>query len=89
MEVGSIVATVKDFAKLGRTWNITYPPLHSALTIAKIEEHPCEDVRVKGIKLLFFEEYPNLHGICDRDIKGRDNFVECKLPEFVNEILKN
>ncbi len=87
MQIGSIVETVGNFEKIRRMWGFPYPKRGDVLTVCSIIPHSNTDVRKRGIVLLHFEELPDVPGMCDKDINGKPNFIELKLPEFIAEVL--
>lgn len=89
MKVGSIVETVADFEMERIEWGLQYPKKGDVLTVSSITKHPNKQVSGKGIVLLNFEELPMLPGLCDKTIRGKDNFIELLLPDDIEEIIKN
>jgi len=89
MKIGSIVETVGDFEELRLMYGFPYPKKGDPLTIRSIEEHPNPDVRSRGIVLLYFEEIPDLVGVCDKSISGKPNFLELLLPDDIRNLLEN
>ena len=88
MKVGSLVETVADFENLRREWGLPYPKKGDVLTVMAITKHPNNFVSRKGIVLLHFEEIPNLHGVCDKQVTGKPNFLELQLPDDIEELLR-
>ena len=76
MRIGSIVETVADFTEVSKVWGYNYPDKGQLLTIRLIEDHPVPDVAALGIVLLYFEELPDLVGVCNKKADGIPNFVE-------------
>jgi len=66
---------------------LPYPKKGDCLTVVNIAKHPNNEVSKKGIVLLYFEEIPNLLGVCDKQINGNPNFVELLLPDDIEELL--
>lgn len=95
MKVGSLVETVTCFEELRRTWGINYPKRGEILRVRDIQPHSNKSVRDKGIVFLYFEEYPDLVGVCDKKVCGEPNFLEIfpfevgKEEEFKLTILEN
>ncbi len=86
MKIGSIVETVADFEELRRTWNLPYPKKGDVLTISCITPHPNLFNSELGLVLLYFEELPNLTGLCNKTVYNEPNFVELELSEDVLSI---
>lgn len=80
MQIGSLVQCVTDFSHQELQTGMKYPENQEMLVICGIEEHGNADCRKKEIVLLTFEEYPDLHGICDKRIDNTPNFVELQPP---------
>ena len=88
MKVGSLVETVTSFEEQRRTWGFNYPKKGEILRVRDIQAHPNKSVRNKGISLLYFEEYPDLVGICDKTIHNEPNFLEI-LPLELSNVKEN
>ena len=88
MQIGSIVETVGDFEQVRREWGLPYPKKGDVLTVMAITKHPNIEVSRMGIVLLHFEEIPNLTGVCDKTVNGKPNFVELRLQDDIEELLK-
>ena len=88
MQVGSIVETIANFEELRAIYGLPYPKKGDVLTVSAITKHPNSELNKKGIVLLFFEEIPNLPGVCDKEITGTINFQELSLPDDIIEIIE-
>jgi len=88
MRVGSIVQTTNGFKKERAYWGFSYPKKGDVLTISAITPHANPNVNKKGIVLLYFEETPNLIGLCDKTVNGNPNFIELKLADEIKELLE-
>lgn len=89
MQAGSLVETVGNFDSVRLFWGYNYPKKGDVLTISNLEPHHNEECRAKGIMLLYFEELPDLVGVCDKNMKDEPNFIELQPPmdlEFVKEM---
>jgi hypothetical protein len=80
MQVGSLVETVSNFKEIRDVWDVPYPNKGDILIISAITQHHNKKIRKKGIVLLQFEELPNNHGICDKKVNGKPNFIELLPP---------
>lgn len=88
MRVGSIVETVGDFEEVRNLWGFPYPKKGDVLVVSAVVRHPNDNVARRGIVLLYFEELPNLTGVCDKTIDGKPNFIELVLPDDMDETLQ-
>lgn len=84
MKIGSLVEVLVDFYELRIIWNIRYPLKGEILTISSIIPHPVKYMNLLRIKLLYFEEHPELVGLCDRTFYGKYNFKEIQQPLIVS-----
>lgn len=88
MQIGSIVQTVGCFKEVRETWKIPYPKKGDVLTVKLITKHPNKECHDKGIVMLQFEELANTFGICDKQVNGKYNFLELRLPAEIEEMLE-
>lgn len=89
MNIGDLVQTVGNFESLRKIYKFPYPKIGDILTISKIESHPNYSLRKDGIILLFFEELPDLVGVCDKTIENIPNFVKIEITKnLISEIEK-
>ncbi len=87
MKKGSIVQAVVGFEVVRQQWGYSYPKKGDILTVSEVAKHPNPKVSKAGIVLLYFEELPNMIGICDKTINGCPNFLELHLPDCIEEAL--
>jgi hypothetical protein len=80
MQIGSLVETVADFTEERNTYRLPYPNKGDMLVVSDMKDHNNAECRKHGIVLLFFEEIPNMIGICDKQMDGTPNFIELMPP---------
>ena len=80
MQTGSTAQCVRDFTAESKNAGVTFPELNEILTVNTIALFHTKTINGKEIHTLTFDEYPELHPICDQTIYEKPNFIELLPP---------
>lgn len=76
IKIGDKVKTVGDFEELRKIYGFPYPKKDDILTVKEVTKHPVQAVGEMGIVMLYFEELPDLLGVCDKQVDDTPNFIK-------------
>lgn len=80
---------VNNFDEEKELYKLDYPEVNEKLTVSKIADHHDPALNRIGVKLLSFEEYPDMIGLCSSRIDRTLNFMLLPDNEKINKITKS